>query len=242
MIKIFAYELRRLMLNKFYLILCIAISIYSYSVLRGSVILGISGTAPFSPWSFGWYVSQIAPLVSIGLLLPISALFSKKEKSVQLLTLPSCISIRGYFLARLCAIILATSFFCALTFGIAMVFYAQVFAHNSVAEFLLPALVVFLPMLLFSAGIGLFAGKIYPAAVYVLMLLMLMIGFVPVPEFFDLTASRYFVEAPQLLASSLAGEVPFRISAGFAVSRTLFTAIGLLIGVTQTYNHYVKQR
>ena len=60
MIKIFRYELKKLLFNRFFAALMIVTLCYGYMLLRGSVILGIANTAPFSPWSFGFYLSSLS--------------------------------------------------------------------------------------------------------------------------------------------------------------------------------------
>lgn len=64
--KIFRYELRRLLWNKlFFGILLVSLG-YGWLTLTGSVVRGVAHTAPFSPWSFGYYLSQALPLICLG--------------------------------------------------------------------------------------------------------------------------------------------------------------------------------
>ena len=69
MIKIFQYECKRLLWNKFFFGLLLVILFYGGQVLNSVTILGVSHTAPFSPWSFGDYLSRMIPLLWIGLIL-----------------------------------------------------------------------------------------------------------------------------------------------------------------------------
>ena len=59
--KIFQYEYRRLLLNKFFAGLVLVLLAYGATVLESATILGVSHTAPFSPWSFGDYLSRMCP-------------------------------------------------------------------------------------------------------------------------------------------------------------------------------------
>ena len=47
MFKIYYYELRRLLVNKFFLCLLLITAFYSYQTMSGEIILGIADTAPF---------------------------------------------------------------------------------------------------------------------------------------------------------------------------------------------------
>ena len=66
--KIFRYECRRLLWNKFFIGLAVVLLLYGALVLHAVTILGVSHTAPFSPWSFGDYLSRMLPLLWIGML------------------------------------------------------------------------------------------------------------------------------------------------------------------------------
>ena len=50
--KIFRYECRRLLWNKFFIGLAVVLLLYGALVLHAVTILGVSHTAPFSPWSW----------------------------------------------------------------------------------------------------------------------------------------------------------------------------------------------
>ena len=66
--KIFLYECKRLLWNIFFAGLVLVLLFYGWQVLGGVTILGVSHTAPFSPWSFGDYLSRMLPLLWIGAL------------------------------------------------------------------------------------------------------------------------------------------------------------------------------
>ncbi len=59
--KIFLYECKRLLWNKFFAGLVLVLLFYGWQVLRRVTILGVSHTAPFSPWSFGDLSEPDAP-------------------------------------------------------------------------------------------------------------------------------------------------------------------------------------
>ena len=51
MVKIFRYECKRLLWNKFFFGILAVTLFYGWQVLTGASILGVSHTAPFSPWT-----------------------------------------------------------------------------------------------------------------------------------------------------------------------------------------------
>ena len=78
--KIFRYECRRLLWNKFFGGLLLVLLFYGWQVLSRVTILGVSHTAPFSPWSFGDYLSRMLPLLWIGMLFFLTFYTSPKAR------------------------------------------------------------------------------------------------------------------------------------------------------------------
>ena len=85
MVKIFYYELRRLLGNRFTVGLLLVALLYGYWTMRGEILLGIANTAPFSPWSFGAYLAEMMPLLLVALLCFLSILTSDTGKRVEVL-------------------------------------------------------------------------------------------------------------------------------------------------------------
>lgn len=86
--KIYRYECRRLLWNQFFAGLAAVLLGYGALILRGVTILGVSHTAPFSPWSFGDYLSQMLPLLWIGALFFLTFFTSPKARRTAALTDP----------------------------------------------------------------------------------------------------------------------------------------------------------
>ena len=81
--KIFLYECKRLLWNKFFAGLVLVLLFYGWQVLRRVTILGVSHTAPFSPWSFGDFLSRMLPLLWIGALFFLTFFTSEKPDGQQ---------------------------------------------------------------------------------------------------------------------------------------------------------------
>lgn len=84
--KIFLYECKRLLWNKFFAGLVLVLLFYGWQVLRRVTILGVSHTAPFSPWSFGDFLSRMLPLLWIGALFFLTFFTSEKARRAAVLT------------------------------------------------------------------------------------------------------------------------------------------------------------
>ena len=106
--KIFLYECKRLLWNKFFAGLVLVLLFYGWQVLRRVTILGVSHTAPFSPWSFGDFLSRMLPLLWIGALFFLTFFTSEKARRAAVLTDAAPLPPRRYALAR-CAAALTLS-------------------------------------------------------------------------------------------------------------------------------------
>ena len=85
MVKIFRYECKRLLWNKFFFGILAVTLFYGWQVLTGASILGVSHTAPFSPWSFGDYLCRLLPLMWIGALFFLTFFTSGKARRAAVL-------------------------------------------------------------------------------------------------------------------------------------------------------------
>ena len=127
MFKIYYYELRRLLVNKFFLCLLLITAFYSYQTMSGEIILGIADTAPFSGWSYGVYLAKVLPLLLVSLLFFISFLYLRKELQVKVLTQAAPFSASVYRLIKTSAITSAFILISLVPIAISSWFYAAYF-------------------------------------------------------------------------------------------------------------------
>ena len=180
--KIFFYECKRLLWNKFFLGLLLVLLFYGWQVLSGATILGVSHTAPFSPWSFGDYLCRMVPLLWIGALFFLTFFTSPGARRAEVLTDAAPVPSRKYALTR-CAAALTGALILALAcMAEAAVFYGLYFGWYNWSELLLPALVTLLPALVFALGSGWVLGHVKPWLIYVWMLLPILCMALPLPE------------------------------------------------------------
>ena len=125
--KIFQYECRRLLWNKFFGGLLLVLLFYGWQVLSRMTILGVSHTAPFSPWSFGDFLSRMVPLLWIGSLFFLTFFTSGKARRAAVLTDAAPMEPRRYALARCGAALAGTALLALAVLAEAAVFYGWYF-------------------------------------------------------------------------------------------------------------------
>ena len=197
--KIFRYECRRLLWNKFFIGLAVVLLLYGVFVLHAVTILGVAHTAPFSPWSFGDYLSRMMPLLWLGMLFFLTFYTSPQARRAAILMDATPIPPKQYALARCAAALTGGALLTLLCMVEAAVFYGRMFHWYSWGSLLLPALVTLLPTLVFALGSGWLAGQIRPWLVYVWMAVPFLLAALPLPDALGLWNGSFFTAYPLTL-------------------------------------------
>ena len=201
MIKVFRYECKRLLWNKFFFGLLLVLLFYGWQVLRGVTILGVSHTAPFSPWSFGDYLSRVIPLLWIGTLFFLTFFTSGKARRVAVLTDATPAPPRRYALVRCAAALVGIALLTLVCLAEAAVFYGWYFDWYAWGTLLVPALVTLLPSLVFALGSGWLLGQIRPWLLYVWLPVPFVWMGLELPQALSVWNGRLFTDYPLTLGT-----------------------------------------
>jgi hypothetical protein len=223
------YELKRLILNKFFFALLAVTVLYSYQILSGDIIVGIAYTAPYSGWSYGMYLADVLPLLLITLLFFITFLYSNQEKRVKQLTLATPVSPLKYAVVKCSAMAIGYFVISLSVIALSMIFYGVIFEFYGFTAFLVPMLITLIPSMLFIFGVGLLAGSVQSNLLYVLMLFVLLIGYIPLPPFADLYGGHLFSTYPLKLPVGLDGEPLFSLPVSFLLGRIFYSVTGVIL-------------
>ncbi len=226
MLRLFYYECRRLMYNKFTVGLACVIALYSGLLLQEEIVLGIADTAPFSPWSFGFYLAKSMPLHFVALLFFLTFLSSKQEQSVRVLSRAACVDPVGYLRIRYGAIALVFWLMMFLSIGIALGYYAMVFHFTAFHTLIAPLIFVTVPSFLLMMGIGLGASWIHPVCVYTLMPVVFLMGMVTLPSVLDLTGSTFMSSYPLQLGIL---DPTFSVPVAQLMGRGIVSVVGIVL-------------
>ena len=199
MIKIFLYECKRLIFNKFFCGILFVLLFYGWQVLSNATILGVSHTAPFSAWSFGDYLSRMLPLLWIGVLFFLTFFTSAKARRAAVLTDATQTSPRRYALARCSAALMGTVLLTLACLVEAAVFYGRYFGWYAWGELLVPTIVTLIPALVFALGSGWLLGRIRPWLIYVWMAVPFACMARALPKTLSLWNGSFFTNYPLTL-------------------------------------------
>lgn len=224
MIRLFKYELSRLLLNKFFLVLLIISAVYSRQIMCGDIIRGVSNTAPFSGWSYGAYLAKVLPILLVALLFFISLLYSKQERNVQALTKATPIDPFRFQMLRCGTIIIAFILISAVPIGYSLWFYGVNFHFTNFRSFALPTVITLLPAMLFVFGVGMLGGRCHQSIIFALMAVIILLNYIHLPYAFDLFGESFFENYPLSLGIV---EPPFSIPITLLIGKFIYGLLGL---------------
>lgn len=223
--KIFRYELRRLLWNKlFFGILLVSLG-YGWLTLTGSVIRGVAHTAPFSPWSFGYYLSQTLPLICLGELFFLAFFSSREERLLRPLTQATPIKQKQYMALRCGAVLTATAILCLCLAALAILFYIWLFGWMNYGKMILPSLLILLPAVVFCLGIGLALCQFHPALIYLFVAVIFLLSLLPLPSTVSFSLSSFFLQYPLTLNIL---DPAFQIPLPLILQRCAYSILGIL--------------
>lgn len=228
---LFKYELKRTLFSKANAVMFTLALLFSVFTLYTETIQGVSGTAPFSPWSYSKFLCDIHTIVLLSLMFSVSGLFSKNEQRVREVT--SCTSLPQKTVIRTKSLVLFTNYLiqvmgCIL---ISLLFYKVTFQFVNVQSYLLPIVLLLFPAFMFVFGTSLFLGSKSQALLFTWIPIVLIGSWVTLGStvFIDVFAKGYVTYQPSLMPVDRFGEPVFRLAWGFIWSRLLFTLVGAVL-------------
>ena len=234
--KIFRYELRRLLGNKaFFGILAVSLC-YGWALLTGEILLGVANTAPFSPWSFGYYLARLVPLICVGELFFLTVFTSGRERRARAITRATPVDRRKYARVRYGAVLTGTLLLSLCVMLLGLGFSGCLFGAAGFRELLAPALLTLLPAVVFCLGAGWALGRLHPALVFLLMAGVVLLNWLPLPQALEFSLSGFFLEYPRTLGVL---DPAFAFPGSVLGGRALYAAAGVLLLVGSQHKNRV---
>jgi len=223
---IFKYELKRLFFSKEYLLLLAATVFYGISLLRGVVIFGAYYTAPFSRLTFSAYCASLTPFLFILLLVLCARQTKASERGAEAIISAAPMPLHAFRLMRYSAVVCAALIAMVLPVTVCFMFYWLVFDYTAVGVLLWTGLIILLPPAIFLFGAAMLLGNIKPAAVYVLLAAVMVVGVfqISLPPFLDIAGGS-------AVRPLNAGEYGFVFLSEFITGRVVFLVIGIALTI-----------
>lgn len=224
MSEILKYELKRLLFHKVYLILCAVTICYSWGLLTRDVILGISNTAPFSEWSFGYYLAKISPILSIMLLFFVTFFYSKQEKEIKGILLAAPTPYEKIVTIRYVVIAIGFLIQSGIVVLLSFIFLNRFFGYTQIANYIGIIIAVLLPTFFLFMGIGRMMGGKKNIVIYGIIMVILILAFLSLPYQVELFGESFFKGYPLEIGGV---EPEFHVPMGYWLNRICYSVIGI---------------
>jgi hypothetical protein len=156
-------------------------------------------------------------------------MYSNQEKQVKQLTFATPVDPYKYGLVKCSAMTAGFLLISLFVIIISIVFYALLFRFYNFGDFFIPVIITLLPCLFFILGTGLLAGSVQANILYILMIAVLLLNFLPLPKFFDLYGGNLFGSYPLALPVGTDGEPAFTLPVSFILGKVFFSAAGIFM-------------
>lgn len=237
--KLFYYELKRLIKNRFFLALLLITVVYSWQTITGEMVLGMKSAAPFSGWSVGFYFTEILPILLIVEVFFLTYLFGEREQGMEQLRRTTDFPQLCYGLLRFAVIGIGILLLTIVVLLMQLFFCQHYFQAGTWQQMLLPQLFCLLPAFFLVLGIGMLAGELHRNLLYGLMLLFLC-GNVLGPLFgLDLTGMQFFLQGVSQVPADTSGEPLFFLLPWAVRQRAFYLLLGLILSMIGLVNHFL---
>ena len=229
MIKIFRYELARILRGKIYWIAAAILMIYASEFIQRNTLVGLYYTAPYSPWSFLEYQGHIVPLLLVVILYYGVTIFAHKERQVSAVTsaspLPEHRRMWMKVLALAVGFIILSFSATLLVFG----YYAVCLEFWNGLALIGIWLLVWIPNLCIHLGISLWLGRKQLILGYGWMALLIAAAFVDIrlPMAVDFLGTSILKLGE--VGTLVNGAISFQPPVVYLISRTGFALLGFLL-------------
>lgn len=229
--RLLKYELKRLIFTKKYFYLILILGMFTYDILMRLVIDGFYGTAPFSQWSYTFFVTAISPFLSILLVLLYTTVFDEKELRVRKIIYSLPVPQFKYYIIKFSAITISYIAAALLPIAMSFIYYSVIFDYRVFGSFVKPIILFLIPAFVFVSGLCMILGKINVKLLYGLIPILFLVQFnFKIPVWIDIFGNNFLNNDGWAKIITCKQEiVPYSIPNDFINSRLLFVILGITL-------------
>ncbi|MGI6664616.1 MAG: hypothetical protein ACOX3W_04285 [Christensenellaceae bacterium] len=217
--KLLQYEMKRIVVTKTYIFLSLLSIVLCLYVLNNIVVFGMYDTAPYSEWSFIYYLQWVLLFTAITLLPFTTKLYDKKETQVQIIMLATPTNVakqKGIKVSAIFIIALCNLLVCVIAFFGYMLIKFKVLPSWSL---LIYTALIGIPQLLLVLGLGVLVANINSKLPYILLAILIFVNVVAVslPMEWDVLGNSILTIPQQQIPT--VGVIAFYIPGKYILSR-----------------------
>ncbi|SCG82037.1 hypothetical protein DW1_0417 [Proteiniborus sp. DW1] len=233
-ITLLRYEIRRIILSKKYFYMILLTIGLTYDSLTRLVTGGYYGTAPFSEWTYTFFIQLVSPLVISVIIFMMTNIFNEKELRARKIIFSTPISQARYYMLKIFTIVIAFVLIGLVPIIMSFIYYKVLFNYVGFTSYVKLILWFLIPSFVFILGLSMALGKINIKFLYGLIPITFLLGTIDtldiLPRWLDIFGAHYFkIRTYAELLGRESQVVPFELSSVFICSRLIFMLIGLIL-------------
>ena len=232
-INLLKYEIRRIIMSKKYFYMILLVVTLTYDSLTRLITGGYYGTAPFSEWSYTFFIQLTSPLVISVMIFMMTNIFNEKELRARKILFSAPISQSKYYLLKIFSIIIMFIITALIPIIMSFVYYKILFNYNQFSTFIRPIVLFLIPSFIFFLGLSMALGKINIKLLYGLIPITFLLGTIDttsiLPQWLDIFGAHFLrISTFAELFGREREVVPLNIPNSFAYSRLIFISLGII--------------
>ncbi len=232
------------MSKKYFYMLLLTMGL-TYDSLTRLVTGGYYGTAPFSEWTYTFFIQLISPLVISVIIFMMTNIFNEKELRARKIIFSAPISQGRYYLLKIITMIVTFILTSLVPIIMSFIYYKVLFNYISFSSYAKFILCFLIPTFIFILGLSMVLGRISIKLLYGLIPITFLLGTIDtssiLPYWLDIFGAHYFkiCTYAELLGRTREA-VPFSLSSSFIHTRIIFILLGVIF-LTYTCVKTVKE-
>lgn len=215
----------------FYMLLLVMAS--AYDSLTRLVTGGYYGTAPFSEWTYTFFIQLTSPLVISIMIFMMTSIFSEKEFRARKILFSASISQSKYYILKSISIIITFIVTALIPIIISFLYYKVLFNYTKFFIFMKSIIWFLIPSFIFLLGLAMALGKINIRLLYGLIPIAFLLGTIDttniLPQWLDIFGAHFFKMATFADLFGRESEVAsLNIPNSFIYTRIIFITLGII--------------
>ncbi|WMM23575.1 hypothetical protein RBU61_11485 [Tissierella sp. MB52-C2] len=233
-INLLKYEIKRTIISKKYLYMILILMAFTYDSLTRLVIGGYYGTAPFSEWTYTFFVQLTSPLVMSIMIFMMTNIFNEKELRARKILFSAPIPQSKYYMLKIVGLVVTFILTVLVPIIMSFIYYKILFDFSQFINFGKYIIWFLIPTFIFLLGVGMVLGKTSSKLLYGLIPIAFLLGSINtrsiLPLWLDIFGQHFFeMSTFAELFGRTSQTISFNLSSDFIYSRLVFIFLGIIL-------------
>ncbi|MBU5427234.1 hypothetical protein KQI41_12485 [Tissierella pigra] len=233
-INLLKYEIKRMIISKKYLYMILILIAFTYDSLTRLVIGGYYGTAPFSEWTYTFFIQLISSLVMSIMIFMMTNIFNEKELRARKILFSAPIPQSKYYMLKIAGLVVTFILTALVPIIMSFIYYKVLFDYSQFIIFGKYIIWFLIPTFIFLLGVGMVLGKTSSNLLYGLIPMAFLLGIMNtssiLPLWLDIFGQHFFeMSTFAELFGRTSQNISFDLASDFIYSRLVFIFLGIIL-------------